>query len=147
MEGLYDYLGKKYRKEDKTEKSTKEIVDLSNIIKNLNEIGRTIQKERSDITKRKMMKKQYWDEALNEISENNMMNASLAYLNAVPPLADKELIKHAAIGLILGSLSIVKEKDVEISKLRKLLFGTPSSEKSKRLLKKDDDNENDNENK
>jgi len=116
MEELYDYLGKEYQKEDKSKKSTKDIVDIEKIIGRINEIGRVIQKEKSDVSKRKLMKKQYWDEALNGLSQKSMMNASLAYLNAVPPLADKNLYKHAAIGLILGSLALVKEKDVEISK-------------------------------
>lgn len=116
MEGLYVYLGKEYRKEDKTEKSSKEIVNISNLIKKINELGRNIQKEKSDVSRRKLMKKQYWDKALNELEQNNLINASLAYLDVVPLLAEKDFNKLAAIGLILGSLSLVKEKNVKISK-------------------------------
>jgi len=129
MEGLYEFLGKEYRKEEKTEKSSKEIVNISNIIKKINELGRNIQKEKSDVTRRKLMKKQYWDEALNELENGNMINASLAYLDAVPKLAEKDFNKHAAIGLIMGILPLVKEKDVKICK--------SSFEKNMNDLKKD----------
>ena len=62
------------------------------------------------------MKKQYLDKALNELEKNNLINASLAYLGAVTLLAEKDFNKHAAIGLILGTLSLVKEKNAKISK-------------------------------
>ena len=50
---------------------------------------------------------------------------------------------RALIDTISYVYDLLKEKDIEISKLRKLLFATPTSEKSKKLLftNNGDDNE------
>jgi hypothetical protein len=113
---LYDYLGKELKKEEvEVEKPEVTISagQVANYRSEINKIARTLKTEKQDIAKRKMMKRQYWEKGLQNLSQNKVLDASLVYLDAVPKLTDKKFYKHAAIGLILGSLMLMREKGVE----------------------------------
>ena len=115
---LYSILGKEFKKEVKVEKIAGiSAGEIASIRSEINKIAKELNKEKQEIAKRKMMKRQYWEKALNELNNNEMLSASLAYLEAVTPLANKKFFKHAAIGMILGTLLLVKEKGIEIAKL------------------------------
>jgi hypothetical protein len=70
-------------------------------------------------------------QALKEKLDNDSRNLNEEDVSKLKALIDTISYVH----------DLIKEKDIEISKLRRLLFGTPTSEKSKRLLNNDDDNE------
>ncbi len=107
---LYEYLGKDYQKEEEIKKPIKAKAELARIRGDILNLTKKIEKEKRDIALRKMMKKEYWNKALEEISNNNMLEASKSYLDTVPKLIEKNFIKQAAISLILGLIiSIYKE--------------------------------------
>jgi len=68
-------------------------------------------------------------QALKEKLDNDSRNLNEEDVSKLKALIDTISYVH----------DLIKEKDIEISKLRRLLFGTPTSEKSKRLLNNDDD--------
>ncbi len=90
--------------------------EIANLQAEINKIAKNIKKERQDIAKRKLMRKDYWNTALEELSKNNFHDASLNYLNAVETLYKKKLTKYAALNLILGSIILIKYKNVEIAR-------------------------------
>ncbi len=116
---LHKYLGKEYQKEEViVEKLERGLSpgDSAKYRSIINRIGKSITTQKSDIAKRRMMKRQYWERALINLSKNETLEASLIYLNAVPKLCKKDFFKHAAIGLILGVLILYKEKDIQTIK-------------------------------
>jgi len=115
---LYEILGKEYKKEVKVEKKAGiSAGEIASIRSEINKVAKGLKKEKQDIAKRKMMRRQYWTKALEEISNNEMLGASLAYLDAVTPLANKKFYNHSAIGMIMGTLILIKEKGIETSRL------------------------------
>ncbi len=74
-----------------------------------------IKKDTQDVAKRKMMRRQYWERALETLSKNNLSDAVGFYFDAVSKLGEKS-VKHSAIGLILGSIALVKEKDAQVAR-------------------------------
>ena len=113
---LYDYLGKKIEKEEKIEETTLDLGDIAKLRSEINEIAKNIEKEKQDIAKRKMMKRDYWNKAIEELINNNLQKASLIYISAFQKLADKNLLKHAAVSLILGTLIQIYDTDVQFAK-------------------------------
>ncbi|MFX1256976.1 MAG: hypothetical protein ACFFAN_03890 [Promethearchaeota archaeon] len=113
---LYDYLDKKFKKEVKLKKPTIYIDDRAKIREDINNLAKDIKKEKQDIVKRKMMKRDYWNKPIEEMMKNNLHETSLNYLNVIPKLINKNFSKHAAIGLILGSLILIREKSIPIAK-------------------------------
>ncbi|MHA1293605.1 MAG: hypothetical protein ACTSQJ_13180 [Promethearchaeota archaeon] len=113
---LYDYLGKKKPIIEKIEKSVIGPGEIASYRSKINKLAKDITKEKSEIAKRKMMKRQIWQRALNALAGDNLSEAAIYYLDAVPKMIDKNFLKHAAIGLILGSLLLIREKDIHVAK-------------------------------
>ncbi len=112
---LYDVLGKDYKGGLKPEKTIETIAEIENIKREIKKIADSIQKEKGDIAKRKLMKNQYWKLGLEDISNKKLINASLSYLDTITKLEEKNFFKQAAISLILGSIILINEKNVEIA--------------------------------
>ncbi len=106
---LYDYLGKDYKKKVKREKTIEQVAETEEVKRKIKKLANSIQKEKSDIAKRKLMKNQYWRLALEDISNKKYLNASISYLDTIPKLIEKKFYKQAAISLILGSIILIKE--------------------------------------
>ena len=113
---LYDLLGKKADEEIIESKKESDITDTVKIIREINQLTENITKEKQDIAKRKMMKRQYWNTSLEYLKTGDYLNASFSYLDNVNLLAEKGFLKHSAIGLILGCLILIKEKGIHIAK-------------------------------
>ncbi|MFX1574672.1 MAG: hypothetical protein ACFFB0_18200 [Promethearchaeota archaeon] len=112
---LYDLLGKEYKAELKPEKTIETIAEIENIKREIKKIADSIEKEKEDVARRKLMKNQYWKLALENISKNKLTNVSLSYLDTITKLVDKKFLKQAAISLIMGSLILINEKNVEVA--------------------------------
>lgn len=113
---LYDFLGKKIEKEEKSEKTTLDTGEIAKLRKEINLLAKNIEKNPQDIAKRKLMKRDYWNKAIEELINNNLQEASLIYLNAFERLADKKLLKYAAVSLILGTLIQIYDTNVQFAK-------------------------------
>ena len=113
---LYELLGEDYQREKISNGTTEIKRDIKEIMRKINDIASKIQREKQDITKRKMMKNQYWKQVLEDISENKLKDASMAYLDTLPLLTEKNLLKPAAISLIIGIVILYKENDLEIAR-------------------------------
>jgi hypothetical protein len=113
---LYEYLGKEYKKEKKRELIEKTILHKEETKIEIKKIAASIKKEKQDISKRKLMKNQYWKFALEEIEKNEMIRASNSYFDVVPKLVEKRLFKAVAISLILGAVILLNEKKEKSAK-------------------------------
>ncbi len=116
IEILYDYLGKERKKEEKIEKKGIDIGEIAKLRSDVSKIIKNIKKEKKDIAKRKIMRRDYWNKALEGLTKNNLNDASLNYLNTVETLYNKKFTKYAAISLILGTLITIKDESVEIAR-------------------------------
>ena len=115
LQVLYEILGKEYKDELESEKTIETIAEIENIKSEIKKIADSIQKEKGDIDKRKLMKDQYWRLGLANISNKKLINASLIYLDTIKKLEEKKFFKEAAISLIIGSIILINEKNVEIA--------------------------------
>jgi hypothetical protein len=113
---LYDYLGKEIEKEEKIEKPSFDAGNIAKFRIEINKIAKNIEKEKQDIAKRKIMKRDYWNKALEELNKNNFREASQIYFAVVQKLVDKKFLKYAAVNLILGTLIQIYEKNVQFAK-------------------------------
>ena len=129
IETLYSYLGKEYKKKGIAEEFKIGLGEIANIRGEISKISKKFTIDKQEVVKRKMMKREYWDKPINELSNNKLMEASTHYLESYKKLAEKKLFKHSAIGLIMGSIILIKEKDflnaqsiyeVNINQLRSL---------------------------
>ena len=111
IEVVYSYLGKEYKKKGPAEEFTIGLGEIANIRGEINKISKKFTIDKQEVVKRRMMKRDYWDKPINELSTSKLMDASTHYLEAYKKLAEKKLFKHAAIGLIMGSIILIKEKD------------------------------------
>jgi hypothetical protein len=111
IEVVYSYLGKEYKKKGPAEEFTIGLGEIANIRGEISKISKKFTIDKQEVVKRKMMKRDYWDKPINELSTSKLMDASTHYLESYKKLAEKKLFKHAAIGLIMGSIILIKEKD------------------------------------
>jgi len=112
---LYDLLGIDYAKISKPqvrEKITINKEELKNTIINLSE---AISNEKEDIAKRKLMKHRYYVPIIENISEQNYLEAASSYLKLIPELYEKGFNKHAGICLIISSLIYLFNEREEIA--------------------------------
>ncbi|MBN1801275.1 MAG: hypothetical protein JW891_07195, partial [Candidatus Lokiarchaeota archaeon] len=116
LDVLYDHLGRK-RVHEQEEKTIEKIVNISDIEKNIRNYADKIENTKRDVGKRNLMKKDYWEKALEQLSEGNLTSASIIYLDTFNELASKDLYKHAAISLIMGCLILITEKSVRVASL------------------------------
>ncbi len=112
---LYKYLSKDYVKAKESKKNSEKIVNIEEIKMEILNLANSLQKEKQDIAKRKLMKKEYWRLILEDINKSKMADASLAYFNSLPILIKKKFLKYAAINLIIGSVILLKEKNIQIA--------------------------------
>ncbi|MFX0077115.1 MAG: hypothetical protein ACFE96_16845, partial [Candidatus Hermodarchaeota archaeon] len=113
---LYDFLGKEYIEELKEKELETDIGEIAKIRSEISNITNKIEIDKQEFAKRKIMKRDYWDKAIEELSRKNYLGASKIYLESFEYLVDKKLFKQASIGLILGSIIFIKEKDFLESK-------------------------------
>lgn len=112
---LYKYLGKELKKKETPEQVGISPAEVAKLRSEVNQIAKNIINEKQDIAKRKMMRRQYWDKALKALDNNQLLSAAMSYLDASSDLIKKSFLKHAAIGLTLGTLILSKEKDPHIA--------------------------------
>ncbi len=112
---LYGLLGKEYKKEEIIEKTSVDLGEIARIRSEVNKIAKDIKKDTQDVAKRKMMRRQYWERGLDALSKNNLSEAVAQYFDVVSKLSEKS-VKHASLGLILGSIMLIKEKDAQIAR-------------------------------
>ncbi|GAI63554.1 unnamed protein product, partial [marine sediment metagenome] len=82
----------------------------------INELAKSIQKERKDVARRKLMKNQYWKLALEDLSNKKFQVAINEYSDTIPKLLEKNFYKQASLSLILSTLLMVKTKGASIAK-------------------------------
>ena len=112
---LYNYLGKDYRKEKETIKIVKPEVDIKETKIQIKNLAESIQKDKQDVAKRKLMKNRYWKQVLEGISEGKMTKASMGYLETIPQLIEKKFIKNAAVSLIIASAILYEERNLQFA--------------------------------
>jgi hypothetical protein len=108
---LYEVLGKEYKEEEEILEFDIGIGEIAKIRSKINKLAKKIEIDKQEFVKRKMMKRDYWNKAIEEISKNNLLEASSIYLESYTKLIEKKFYKHAAIGLIIGSMILIKAKD------------------------------------
>ncbi|MBY8985365.1 MAG: hypothetical protein KGD65_09875 [Candidatus Lokiarchaeota archaeon] len=113
---LSDYLGEDYKEERKREPIEKIILHKEETKTEIRKIIDGIKKEKQEISKRRLMKNQYWKFALEEIEKDKMISASNSYFEVIPKLVNKKLFKGASISLIMGTLVLLNEKKEKLAK-------------------------------
>jgi len=108
---LYEVLGKEYKEEEEILEFKIGIGEIAKIRSDISKLAKKIEIEKQEFVKRKMMRRDYWNKAIEELSKNNLLEASSIYLESYNKLVEKKFYKHAAIGLILGSVILIKAKD------------------------------------
>ncbi len=112
---LYAYLGKEFKKEEPLKDISKEL-EVQELKEKMIYLANNVQKEKQDIAKRKLMRNQYWRHALEDLSNKKYQIASTDYIDTIPPLMVKDFYKQATVSLIIGSLLMIKAKDIISSK-------------------------------
>ncbi len=108
---LYEVLGKEYKEEEEILEFKIGIGEIAKIRSDISKLAKKIEIEKQEFVKRKMMRRDYWSKAIEELSKNNLLEASSIYLESYNKLVEKKFFKHAAFGLILGSIILIKAKD------------------------------------
>ncbi len=106
---IYDYLGKDYKDEQEVREEVESKVDITEVFKEIQILASSIQKDKQDVGKRKLMKNQYWKQTLVDLSENKMGEAYTGYLDSIPKLIEKKFFKHTVVSLILALVIQIKE--------------------------------------
>ncbi|MFO8019169.1 MAG: hypothetical protein R6U96_11075 [Promethearchaeia archaeon] len=112
---LYDILGKERRTELKAGDDSTEVADAQKLKAKIKIISKKIENTKQDESKRKLMKSKYWIKPLDSLENEEYLNASMNYLDVVPPLMKKDFQKHAAIAIILGSFTLLKAKNIHFA--------------------------------
>jgi len=107
---LYEFLGKELMVEEIPEFEIG-IGEIAKIRSDINKLAKKIEIEKQELAKRKIMRREYWNNAIEELTNNNLEVAASLYLDSYDKLMDKKFFKHAAVGLIIGSMILVKTKD------------------------------------
>ncbi|MEJ2277695.1 MAG: hypothetical protein P8Y70_08100 [Candidatus Lokiarchaeota archaeon] len=87
--------------------------DTQKFIKEIESLGGLIQKEKRDISKRKMMKSRFWESLLEELDTSNYLTISERYLQISKQLFEKRLYKNAIIGLIMSLIIQIGLNDLQ----------------------------------
>ncbi|NVM36215.1 MAG: hypothetical protein HWN81_11515 [Candidatus Lokiarchaeota archaeon] len=112
---LFELKGEEYQKETQREKTVETLVKRKEDEKTIKKLGKSIHKEPQHIKQREVIRDQYWRLILEDISNGKMSNISLEYFDTNPRLIKEGYIKPAAVSLILGSIILINEKDVNIA--------------------------------
>ncbi|MFX0147467.1 MAG: hypothetical protein ACFE8E_06920 [Candidatus Hodarchaeota archaeon] len=113
---LYEYLGEKHKAPEKGKEISSTPIEMDVLEEKITQLAKSIQLEKSDIAKRKLMKNQYWRYALEDLSNKKYRTAAMDYIDVVPQLMEKKFYKQASISLIIGCLLMVKENDINVAK-------------------------------
>ena len=100
-----------------------EKVNFDIIKEDIEFLSTKIKMEKQEISKRKLMKNEYWKLALDDLHHLRYKMASDSYFSGILKLAEKKFIKQALISLIIGSfiyLKIKAIKDVKVNFLNNL---------------------------
>ncbi len=128
----YDLMGWDQRTEIEGKKE-ENVIDFSSIINEIQELSCKMEMDKSEAAKRKLMKKKYWDEALNALEENNLDKASSSYINLIPELFERKLDRQASIALSLGIILLAQGKKVKTAEATLEKIGKSYSNKIESL--------------
>ncbi len=112
---ISDILGKSHKIISEPEDLKKQIIEIEKIKDKINELSKSIQKERKDVARRKLMKNQYWKLALEDLSNKKFQVAINEYSDTIPKLLEKDFPKQASISLILSTFLMVKTKGASLA--------------------------------
>ena len=113
---LYDNLGKKFEKKEEKQETKFDSQKLTEIRSNVINIAKGIKIEKQEIAKRKIMQKDYWNDALNSLSNKDYNNAYLKYSDAITKLVNKNFNQQAALALILSTIIQINELNLNSAK-------------------------------
>lgn len=113
---MSDILGKSYKMISESENLKKQIIEIEKIKDKINKLAKSIQKEKKDVARRKLMKNQYWKLALDDLSNKKFQVAINEYSDTIPKLLEKNFYKQASLSLILSTLLMVKTKGASLAK-------------------------------
>jgi len=113
---ISDILGKSHKLIGEPEDLKKQIIEIEKIKDKINELAKSIQKERKDVARRKLMRNQYWKLALEDLSNKKFQVAINEYSDTIPKLLEKKFYKQASISLILSTFLMVKTKGASLAK-------------------------------
>ncbi len=113
---ISEILGKSHKIISELEDLKKQIIEVEKLKVKINEIAKSIQKERKDVARRKLMRDQYWKLALEDLSNKKFQVAMNEYSDTIPKLLEKKFYKQASISLILSTFLIVKTKGASLAK-------------------------------
>ncbi|MBD3194474.1 MAG: hypothetical protein GF317_05415 [Candidatus Lokiarchaeota archaeon] len=111
---LNDIIGIDKPKEDHIQDYQAEAtIDLEELNIMINRFSERIEKENKDVSKRKLMKRQYWEGALQLLEKNKYEKSREEYLKTLSSLVSKNFYKHASIALIISLLTLLYEANIE----------------------------------
>ena len=113
---ISDILGKTHKMISEPEDLKKQIIEIEKIKEKINELAKSIRKERKDVARRKLMRNQYWKLALEDLSNKKFQVAINEYSDTIPKLLEKNFYKQASISLIISTFLMVKTKDASLAK-------------------------------
>jgi len=113
---ISDILGKSHKMISEPEDLKKQIIEIEKIKDKINELAKSIRKERKDVARRKLMRNQYWKLALEDLSNKKFQVAINEYSDTIPKLLEKKFYKQASISLILSTFLMVKTKGASLAK-------------------------------
>jgi hypothetical protein len=102
--------------QDETEEAKETKYDKKELLSEVVKLGKIIEKEKRDISKRKMMKRRFWQDIFTQIRNNNHQSLSEEYLKVSKILFEKNLNKSAIISLIMSLLIKIAKNENEESK-------------------------------
>ena len=112
---LSDSYGEVFLSEDKVAPIEKVNFDL--IREDMDFLNQKIKMDKQEISKRKLMKNEYWKLALEDLSKTRYQMAINSYFNEITKLAKKNFIKQALLNLIVGSFINLKTKTLKDTKV------------------------------
>jgi len=113
---ISDILGKSHKMISEPEDLKKQIIEIEKLKDKINELAKSIRKERKDVARRKLMRDQYWKLALEDLSNKKFQVAINEYSDTIPKLLEKNFYKQASISLILSTFLMVKTKGASLAK-------------------------------
>ena len=113
---ISDILGKSHKMISEPEDLKKQIIEIEKIKDKINELAKSIRKEKKDVARSKLMRNQYWKLALEDLSNKKFQVAINEYSDPIPKLLEKKFYKQASISLILSTFLMVKTKGASLAK-------------------------------
>ncbi len=112
---LHDVIGEEYQEKEQRERTVEMYAKKKELKREIKKLGNAIQRETHHIKQRNAIKNQYWRLILEDISNNKMINASIGYFDTIPKLIKEGYERFAAVGLIVGSVILINERNLKIA--------------------------------